>query len=192
MENQNDLLLISLIASNDQAAFKIIVKKYWHNIYCHSLTYIKSAPQAEEITQDIFMRLWDNRSKLHEIENFENYLFILSRNYIVSALRKKIHPSSQLNEDIAIDLGSLPDHQTEYKEIYELFQKAIELLPAKRKEVFKLSRLEGKTHEEISIQLGIHKDTVSQYIVKALIFLKSYMFEATGNTILLLILYMID
>lgn len=188
MANEKESAILSLISAGDESAFTIIVEKYWRNVYSHTLTYLKSGQVAEEVTQDIFMRLWDHRSKLEGVNSFENYLFILSRNYIVSALRKKLQDHDSLKEDWAEEPSLTPDRQTEYKETYQCLLKGIELLPEKRKRVFKMSRLEGKTHEEIAAELGIHKDTVSQYIVKALVFLRTYMHEESGNSILAIIM----
>lgn len=97
-----------------------------------------------------------------------------------------------MQDELVTELNFLPDQQIEFKETYQILLKGIELLPEKRREVFKKSRLEGKTHEQIANELGIHKDTVSQYIVKALIFLRTYLYENSDNrVILLLILSMI-
>jgi RNA polymerase sigma factor (sigma-70 family) len=170
-DKEEESVALSLISAGDEAAFTLIVKKYWRNVYSHALTYLKYGPLAEEITQDIFMRMWDHRSKLEGVNSFENYLFILSRNCIVSALRKKLKEPTPLNENLAEEPLFVPDQQAEYKETYQCLLRGIELLPEKRKLVFKMSRLEGKTHEAIAAELGIHKDTVSQYIVKALVFL---------------------
>lgn len=187
-DNEKESVVLSLISAGDEASFTLIVKKYWRNVYSHALTYLKSGQVAEEVTQDIFMRLWDHRLKLEGVNNFESYLFILSRNYIVSALRKKLQDTNPIKEDWAEEPILVPDRQTEYKETYQCLLTGIELLPEKRKLVFKMSRLEGKTHEEIAAALGIHKDTVSQYIVKALVFLRTYMKEESGNSILVIII----
>ena len=64
----------------------------------------------------------------------------------------------------------------------------ISLLPEKRQQVFRMSRLDGLTHEQIAERLGMHKDTVAQYIVKAVAFLRSYLQEHLGDSLLVIIL----
>ena len=176
--------LLTRVTAGDQAAFAEIVRRYWNTIYSHGLAYLKSAPRAEEITQDIFMKVWITREKLAEVRNLDNYLFILARNQIFNETRKKINLIyGQVEERTETSFS--PDLQTEYKESYQQLLKGIELLPEKRRVVFKLSRLEGLSNEQIATQLGIHKDTVYQYLVKSLLFLRSYMQEHIGDTFLL-------
>ncbi len=179
--------LLARIAAGDQLAFSEMVRRYWNTIYSHGLVYLKSSPRAEEITQDVFMKVWTSREKLPEVRSLDNYLFIISRNHIFNEARKKIN---LIYGDVGdrTDTSSLPDLQTEYKESYQQLLKGIELLPEKRRIVFKLSRLEGLSNEQIATRLGIHKDTVYQYLVKALLFLRTYMQEHMGDTLLLLFL----
>ncbi len=162
------------VAAGDQLAFAEMVRRYWNTIYSHGLVYLKSAPRAEEITQDVFMKVWTGREKLPEVRNLDNYLFIIARNHIFNEARKKIN---LIYGDIGehAETSFLPDLQTEYKESYQQLLKGIELLPEKRRQVFKLSRLEGLSNEQIATRLGIHKDTVYQYLVKSLLFLRTYM-----------------
>lgn len=182
---ENDLL--ARVAAGDQLAFAEMVRRYWNTIYSHGLVYLKSAPRAEEITQDVFMKVWTGREKLPEVRNLDNYLFIIARNHIFNEARKKIN---LIYGDVGDRAGTsfLPDLQAEYKESYQQLLKGIELLPEKRRQVFKLSRLEGLSNEQIATQLGIHKDTVYQYLVKSLLFLRTYMQEHMGGTLLLLLL----
>jgi RNA polymerase sigma-70 factor (ECF subfamily) len=184
-QNGNDLL--ERICSGDQRAFAEMVGMYWNTIYSHGLAYLKSAPRAEEITQDIFMKVWDTREKLPEVRNLDNYLFIIARNRIVNETRKKITliygPIGEQAET-----SSTPDLQMEYRESYQLLLKGIELLPEKRRRVFKMSRLEGMSNEQIAASLGIHKDTVYQYLIKSILFLRNYMQQHLGDTLLLLLL----
>ncbi|MBS1604685.1 MAG: sigma-70 family RNA polymerase sigma factor [Bacteroidetes bacterium] len=178
---------LSRIAAGDQAAFAEIVRRYWNTIYSHALAYLKSAPRAEEITQDVFLKLWTTRLKLPEVRSLDNYIFIIARNHIFNETRKKIGLVYGEIDDRA-ETSALPDLQTEYKESYQLLLKGIELLPEKRRVVFKLSRLEGLTNEQIAVRLGIHKDTVYQYLVKSLLFLRAYLQEHFGDTLLVLFL----
>jgi len=180
--------LLERIGKGDQRAFARMVQSYWNTIYSQSLAYLKSAPRAEEVTQDIFMKIWNTREKLAGVRQLDNYLFIIARNQIVNETRRRIDiVYGQLDEQIAH--SSSPDLQTEYRESYQLLLKGIEQLPEKRRQVFKMSRLEGLGNEEIAARLGIHKDTVYQYLVKSLLFLRTYMQEHMDKTLLLLFLF---
>lgn len=174
-ELYNEPVLLLQIAAGDETAFSTLVTRYWARIYGHALTYAKSLPAAEEITQDVFMDIWNSREKLRDVEHFSNYLFIVARNRIFKAIRKRLEETTAL-EDIhpAADIW-LPDQQAEYREIQALLTKGIALLPPVRRQVFTMSRMEGKGYDEICRELQISRNTVKEHIVKALNFLRHYM-----------------
>lgn len=183
--------LIRLVANGDELAFTEVVNRLWRNCYFHALTYTHSPEKAEEVTQDIFLQVWKNRTKLEEIADFLHWFKVVARNKIISALRGKLQEMAGLDtvpETTTIEPLLIPDLQTEYRESYQILLKGIELMPEKRREVFKLSRLEGKSNQEIAAQLNIHPVTVSQYLAKSLAFLKTYLQEQEVNLLYCLIL----
>jgi len=177
-----------LIAEGDEKAFADLIRLYWKNIYAHALSWMRSAEEAEELTQDIFLKVWHSRGQLAGVENFENWLFIVSRNTIVSAVRKKLSRPSFLQQQEQEENSLRPDLLSENRQHYQVLLNGIGLLPEKRQQVFRMSRLEGLTHEQIAERLGIHKDTVAQYIVKAVAFLKSYLQEHIGDSLMVIVL----
>lgn len=190
--------LLSRVAEGDEKAFAALIRLYWKNIYAHALSWVRSAEEAEELTQDIFLKVWHSRETLPEMENFENWLFIISRNAILSAVRKKLSrpaflqqqelEENSLRPDLLSENSQRPDLLSEKRQHYQVLLEGIALLPEKRQQVFRMSRLEGLTHEQIAERLGMHKDTVAQYIVKAVTFLKSYLREHIGDSLMVIIL----
>lgn len=172
--------LAGLVADGDEMAFTAIVSRLWRNCYFHALTYTQSPQKAEEITQDIFLQVWKHRSQLKEIVDFDHWFKVVARNKIISALRGKLQEMAgwdTVEETTTIERLLLPDLQAEYRESYQILLRGIALLPEKRREVFRLSRLEGKSNLEIAQQLNIHPVTVAQYLAKSLAFLKTYLLE---------------
>ncbi len=179
--------LLAKVAKGDERAFALLVDQYADTIYSHCLAYVKSVEKAEELSQDIFLKIWSVRGKLPEVDSFEDYLFVIARNTIYRSFRKKVQELVAItSEEMETDM--VPDLQTEYRDSYQLLLRGIEQLPEKRRRVFRMSRLEGMSHEQISQTLGIHKVTVAQYIVKSLSFLKTYLEAHTGDTILVIVL----
>ncbi len=89
--NIDDHELLSAIAGGSERALAQLIEKHWKDIYYLSLTYLQRAVLAEEATQDIFTKVWLQRSKLNEIDNFGAWLTTVSRNHIFSELRKSLN-----------------------------------------------------------------------------------------------------
>jgi RNA polymerase sigma factor (sigma-70 family) len=180
--------LLLQIADGNESALAGLIRLYWKNVYSHALAWVKSAEEAEELTQDVFLKVWNARGDIRQVDKFDDWLFIIARNTIVSAVRKKLNRPTFLREQELEEKYLRPDRLLENRQQYEILLTGISLLPEKRQQVFRMSRLEGLTHEQIAERLGMHKDTVAQYIVKALAFLKSYLREHLGGSLLVLAL----
>lgn len=172
--NESELLI--KVASGEQHAFTVLVDQYWNKVYSHALAYSKSVTRAQEITQDVFLKVWLKREALTKVRDFKSYLFILGRHHIISSMRKKLESLTgddllETPEDIYI-----PDQQLECKETWNRILEGIEKLPAVRKVIFKKSRLEGLSYEEIARSNNISKNTVKEHIVLALNFLRTYIY----------------
>lgn len=144
----------------------------------HALTYSKSPQFSEELVLDIFLKVWHNRAQLPDILHFKNYLFILSKNQIISAIRKQL--TELKNTDALSDLTEtalLPNKQLEAKESAAMLHQAIEQLSGQQKIAFTLSRFEKKTYEEIGAIMGITKRTVNFHIVAALNALREILYR---------------
>ena len=171
----NEREILFLVSKGDEHAFSEIVQKYSAIIYTHALTYIKNALQAEEITQDIFLSLWQRREELPMINNFKAYLYAMVRNRTISEFRKKL---LALDEQPADELESLspgPVDSVEMRQLLGILMQGIQKLPARRKQVFTMSRFEGMSYDEIARKLGISKSSVNQHIVEALVYLRTYL-----------------
>ncbi|MGZ3852716.1 MAG: RNA polymerase sigma factor [Flavisolibacter sp.] len=177
MKNQflhNETESLKLIASGNQKVFTALVEAYGARVYSHVLSYIKNAAKAEEITQDIFMNVWNHREQLPSIQNFRGYLYVLTRNRTVSAFRERIIKYNEAEKD-ELETDVTPAGLIEYRQLSEIIQRGIDGLPPRRKEIFVMSRFGGKTYEEIATQLNISKSAVNKNIIEALVFLRSFL-----------------
>lgn len=169
---ENELLL--RVVDGDTVAFEKLFDHYYNKVLSHTLTFSKNFHTAEDLAQDVFLKVWNNRQKLAMVKDFKDYLFILVRNEMIDGLRKKaIELSNGPVPDFQVDT-ELPYQNLESKETYYLIIKGMGELPPQQKQVFYLSRIEGKTNGEIADELGIAKTTVRWHIVLALNFLKAY------------------
>ena len=185
----NSLLL--QIAAGDSVAFGEMVKQRWQKVLQHSLTFVKSYQVAEELTQDVFIQLWEKREKLTEVKSFDNYLFIVSRNLIITHIRKKLVETSTLKEQKLEEMFFKPDEQFEFKELVSIIQEGADLLSEPRKSVFLLSRIEGKDSDFISDELGIAKRTVRWHLAEALNFLRTHIHNQYISSVLAILFFKI-
>src|SRR3569833_3069290 len=89
-KNDDTELLLRLVAEGHRPSFTVLYDRYWKKIYATSLHYLKSSEWAQDLVQDIFLKIWIKRSVLPEIDNFESFIFIVARNELVSAIRKRV------------------------------------------------------------------------------------------------------
>lgn len=174
------------IATGDERAFNELVRCYHAKVFYHALTFTKSYAEAEEITQDIFLKIWELREKLPPIDRFKDYLYILGRNQIISSMRKRA-ARTETPQEFQLDVSLSPDKQYELKEINTLILNGIDHLTPQQKAVFKMSRLEHLSHEQIAERLNISRHAVNWHMVKALNFLRQYLAQA-GERIICLVL----
>jgi RNA polymerase sigma-70 factor (ECF subfamily) len=171
---EDDRPLLLQVAGGDEAAFTALIVRYRKRVFTHALTFTTRYEEAEELTQDIFIRIWQNRKSLETVDSFTDYLFILSRNHLISHLRKRVMEMAIPDpETLAEELLS-PDLQLQTKELEELIIQGIAKMPSQQQAVFRLSRLDGLSYEEIASRLGISRSTVKWHIIAGLNMLKQY------------------
>jgi RNA polymerase sigma-70 factor (family 1) len=173
--------ILRSVAQGDQAAFARLLQKHANNLYAQALAYTKSTEAARDIVQDIFLKIWDSRTNLERIESFENYLFIMTRNRIISVMRKKLlEPVTDSLEELIEETGPSAEQRLSLKQAEELLEKGIVLLPPQRRAVFLLSRKEGLSYAEIGERLGISPSTVKGHMIQALNSLREH-FRRNGH-----------
>ncbi len=174
----NESAFLLKVAEGNELAYTQLVEKYWQKVLQHALTFVKSYPIAEELAQDVFIQIWEKREKLLEVNSFDNYLFIVSRNLIITHIRKKLQVTETLNEEMKREeLFISPSDLLEYSELNETILKGVDLLPEPRRTIFLLSRVEGKDSDYISTTLGLAKRTVRWHIAEALQFLRNHLHQ---------------
>jgi len=163
----NEKALLLEVAKGDEKAFRQLYNR-WHpalGVYIFRVT--KSRELAAEIIQDVFLKIWMSRETLSEIDNFKPYLFIMSRNQALNALRK-IMREMKLSEEWA----SLKEDvvRTDNPELVHLsmLDEAIDTLSPRQKEIYLLHRHERLTYLQIAGKLGIGKESVKTHLQLAI------------------------
>lgn len=173
-------LLLERVVQGDQRAFNIIVGKYSSVIYPYLLYWLKQPQLAEELAQDVFLRIWKHREKLKGISNFAGYVFTITRNLAWTELERIMRAPEDPATARTDEALNNPHATLELKELAALMENAIESLPPRRREIFRLSRTAGLTYEEIAAQLNLSRSTVREHMVEALVFLRAYLKKHAG------------
>jgi RNA polymerase sigma-70 factor (ECF subfamily) len=172
----NEKYLLEQLIAGDEEAFKQIYFLYSERIYGNLLKLLKSEPAAQEILQDVFMKIWEHRQYIDPEKSFRSYLFRIAENMVCNFYKKASRDKALLQQ--LVTRSSVAYAHVEetifYKEDKYFLHNAIESLPPQRKQVFELCKMEGKSYDEVSRLLGISISTISDHIVKANRFLREY------------------
>ena len=187
---QDERELLLKISKGDEDAFNKMVEVYTPMIYATALAYIKIVESAEDTTQEVFYKVWKNRTKLTEVESLKDYLFIITRNEVLSSLRKK-GPSYPLGEHLDNTLKEknlCPGDTLSHRQLQQTLQKAVTMLPPQQKQAYLLSREEGLQHNEIAEKMNLSRNTVKNHIIAALNFIRQYV-QDNADVVFLIIVF---
>ncbi|OYD44149.1 hypothetical protein CHU00_18350 [Sphingobacterium cellulitidis] len=183
--------LLYRLKSGDMKAFESLYELYSSVIYNNIFRLIKNRTVSEDLLQDVFIKIWENREKIDPKQSFVAYLFICSRNIAFNFKRRlKLEITSSLNSNYSLVLHTnAVDDWLEKKEVEQYIERIINELPEQRQRVFRLAKLDGKKYQEIADDLGISISTVKDHLVKANKFVKKYLIENGGLNALFLTFY---
>jgi RNA polymerase sigma-70 factor (ECF subfamily) len=169
--------LLKSVANSELDAFRRLYDHYLQKVYAYSYFLTRSSEQAEDLTQELFAKIWIKRAELRTIENFDAWLTTLVRNSAYNFLKRHAVEQKALRRiQVSQQLESLSvEDSLINKEYSKIFQEAINQLPPQQKKVFLLSRNEGLKQEEIASNLGISLNTVKNHMKAALFSIRTYM-----------------
>ena len=165
---------IRLLREGDKAAFEAVYHEFFGVLYSLSSQYIFKPEDAEEMVQEAFLKLWEVRSRLNEDSNIKNFLYTITKNNCLNFIRNEQITSSHLKryyDELQYNYEALYLLEDDYLRIEELklkIDEAIDSLPTKWKNIFRMSREEDLRYKDISQRLGISEKTVEASITKAL------------------------
>jgi RNA polymerase sigma-70 factor, ECF subfamily len=168
--------LILLIQKDDRVAFYHIYERYSKRLYGFVLRYIKQHEDAEEIVQEVFVKIWESRNKIDAYSSFEAFLFTIAYNTTISLLRKRTNEKKYLEHLKSLQQAdNSPDliDEINFIELNGRVQSLLNELTPRQKEIFHLSREEGLTHDEIANKLEISVNTVKKHMGNTLTFLRT-------------------
>lgn len=164
---------IEASSRGDGKAFESLFLHYFPRVKGFISGILQNEEEAEDISQDIFVYMWQKREKLAEIENLNAYLFRVARNTVFRHIERSLlfrDYQQQQTDKVSfssIDNGSI-EEELYAKELEYLIAIAVEKMPPQRKLIYRLSRIEGISNDEIAKRLTLSKRTVENHLTLAL------------------------
>jgi RNA polymerase sigma-70 factor (ECF subfamily) len=182
-----DQYLVSKLVVGDEYAFQQLFEKYQNDIFRYAFSLIKSREHAQEIVQDVFVKVWLKRDTLKSELSFKSFLFTITKNLSYNLLVKASN-DMKLRQEVfyhsAISHSPVENYMLNVE--YDLLkQQAIDRLPPKRRRIFEMSRIEGKSYKVISAELGITTQTVKNQMSQALGNITVFLETSGGLTLVL-------
>jgi len=165
---------ITELTKSNESSLEVLFNYYYPRLYHFSKSFLKIETGIDDILQEVFLKVWQNRKKITSVSTFNAYIFTITKNLLLNEIRRRLN-----NEKIKDNIQKLSVAEeyrdfdnVEYNDLKEKIEHIINELPDRQKEVYILSRKEGLTHKEIAEKLGISPKTVEYHIAQSISFLK--------------------
>lgn len=171
MMEESTLNLSMLVANDDEVAFEAIFKLFYVKLLQFAATILKSREEAEEVVEDVFMKLWDNRKTLPAIKNLNFYLLVAVKHCALNYLEKNKKHNNIVLEELEVEFGELsmnPEESLISSEKIKNIQRIIDNLPAKCKLIFRLIKEDGLKYKEAATLLNLSVKTIEAQMSLAL------------------------
>ena len=161
--------IIEELTEGNQEAFRIIFKAAYPQVRAFSLGLLKNDADADDIAQLVFIKLWTKRAILAQVRNFDTYLYTITKNTVLNhiASRKALMIDITDIPNVSTDNVS-PLDQIEAGDMQLLIDMVVENMPPQRQAVYRMSREEGLSNDQIAETLGLQKKTVENHLNLAL------------------------
>lgn len=187
-ENENsDHFLFTQMLLGKEDAFDFIFRKYYKVLVIQAIRFVHDQDSAQSLVQDCFVRFWEKRCKLTNIDDLHTYLFFMVRNRCIDHLReqKRTHQVSINNQ------ADYPESDTEDKidasDLGSQLWQSVAKLPDRCRIAFEYSRIDGFTYPQIANKMGISNKAVEALVSRALKILRANLVDFLGILILLLL-----
>jgi RNA polymerase sigma-70 factor (family 1) len=160
----------------DTVTFEILYRKFFRKVFSFVRKNVKDMAEAEDITHDVFFKLWKSRQSFSDTISADAQLLVIARQLVINhyrrdIIRERAFRAWEFDAPVATS-RDISEMTLREKEISTELKNAIECLPSKRREIFEKSRFQGMSYDEIALSMDISRSTVEGQMVKALRFLR--------------------
>lgn len=182
--------LLLRVSNGDEQAFRTIFEDYKTPIYSTIFNLSDDEFMAEEVLQDTFIRLWNYRNKLIEVDNFDAWIYRVAKNVFLTKIKKMI-PSQEPLDLILHDIFATPKtyNDIEFQELEKAFEQALQRLSPKQRITYQLVKIEGLSRKEVAKILDVSAETVKWNLDESVKKIRSTMTEMLNDLPLALIFF---
>ena len=165
----NNHTLESRLLNGDHHAFREIFERHWKEVYHYARRRIDSDEDSKELVQNLFLELWEKRDRF-EIRNIESYLKVCVRNKCIDYIRSKAHQKQYFEhfKMFGERISNSTQESMEYLELSAQIDEALRTLPEKSRMIFRMSKMEGYSVNEISDKVNLSNKAVEYHLTKAM------------------------
>ena len=184
----NEPELLRQISQGDRDAFRAFYTHYFPYIQRYIVLFEPSGESLDELTQDVFVRIWEKREHLGKVDSLKSYLFLVTRNVVFNYLRSlKVQQKVRELDGVPEPAINELENQLLFKQYYRIAQEAMEKLPPGRRKVLRMSIDDGLSLDEIASELNISRAGVKKQLYAATAFVRQYLHEHGEITVWLFI-----
>jgi RNA polymerase sigma-70 factor (family 1) len=168
--------LTYLVKMGNKEAFRVLFERYAPKIYNFALSYLRNEQEAEEMVQDVFLKIWEKREHLDKSKNIKSFIFKIAVNSIYDLIRRKniegaFRDFIRDNHEEGLESTW---HTVIFEEMLANINELVKEMPAQQQRIFRLSRIDGMPNDIIAEKLNLSKRTVENQLYRALAFLKKH------------------
>lgn len=176
----SDTELLVLLQQDSVTAFETLYVRYKNRLQSFCLFMLKSPTVAQDVVQEVFIKVWSTRKTLNTDQSFSNYIYTLAKNQSLnelrSAKRKEVMENILIRQEEASETENA-ETKLIVKEYQALLEAAINELSEQKRKIYVMSRNEGKSHKEIAEIMHISPHTVQSHISDSLRLISDYFFR---------------
>ena len=163
----DDISLLEKIKSGSPVAYEVLYNKYFNALCVFVQSYTHNLSKAEDIVQQVMLRIWENKTDIKIGTSFKSYLYRACYNEFINYY-KRSQKTSFLDDIVIEAYEELYDDEWEFEKKLQLVKEEIQKLPPKCREVFTLCKLKGYKYKEAAAALNISEKTVEVQISNAM------------------------
>lgn len=166
--------LLLKAAAGDEQAFRDLVVNYSGLLFRFIDQHVNDRPLAEEIVQDIFVKIWLTRETLAHLRNFRAFLFILARNHALNAIKKMMREKNRHWNWLQKAKHTTEEEADRQEILFILLEEAVNKLPPQQQKAWNLCRSKGLKYEQAAAEMQVSRDAVKKYLQYANLAIKKH------------------